>query len=157
MEIQTVTTFLQQPGFLIGVLTGFLLATLIAILFSYLKRPPETFEAFTNEAGQVLVSRQALKEQIQRCCEELGDVGKARAAVIHRNQTISIRLHLRVRSNAKLAGISAYLQEQVGTVLRSNLGIENIGPIDIVVTGILPPPREKEASTSIRADEKIAE
>lgn len=156
MDETTIITLLQQPEFLIGVLSGLLLAALVFFLITSFRRPPETFEAFANESGKVLVSRHALQEQIQRCCEELSDVGRTRATVIQKNDVISIRLRLRVKSNARLVGISGYLQEQIDSVLRTNIGVQNIGPIDIVVTGILPEP-EGEPATSIKPEEKAAD
>lgn len=148
--------YLQQPEFLIGLAAGILLCLLIYGIVQLLRRPPKTFEAFSNEQGKVLVSRQALQEQIQRRCEELGEVGKARATILSKDDLLSIRIRLRVRSNAKLMGISGYLQEQIDAVLRRNLGVENIGPIDIVVTGILPAPTTEQAS-SIKPEEKAGD
>lgn len=155
MDRTTLMNLIQQPEFLMGLLAGLIVALLLALLLRALQRPPTSFEAFSNESGKVVVSKQALQDQIQRCCEELGDVGKARACVLHKNGLLSIKIRLRVRSNAKLIGISGYIQEQIGAVLRKNLGIENIGPIDIVVTGILP--SSQEQATSIKPEEKAAE
>lgn len=153
-EIQNaIVTFLQQPEFLMGLALGFALCAVVVGIFALMRRPPETFEAFSNDQGKVMVSRQALQEQIQRRCEELSEVGKARAHIISKGELLSIRIRLRVRSNAKLIGISGYLQEQIDAVLRRNLGVENIGPIDIIVTGILPATPEEQV-TSIKPDEK---
>lgn len=156
MDTTAITTFIQQPEFLLGALAGFLLATLLVIVVGFLRRQPEMFEAFSNESGKVLVSRQALQEQIQRCCEELSDVGRSRVTVIQRDHVLSIRIRLRLRSNAKLVGISGYLQQQIDSVVRKNLGVENIGPIDLVVTGILPPVAQEKA-TSIKPEEKAVD
>ena len=61
-----------------------------------------------------------------------------------------------LRSNAKLVGISGYLQQQVTNVVRTNLGVENIGPIDILVTGVLPPAAQEKA-TSIKPEDSAAQ
>jgi hypothetical protein len=156
MDTRPFVTFLQEPQFLVGVAYGFVLCALLVAIIALLRRPARTFEAFNNDQGKVLVSRKALQEQIQRRCEELTEVGKARATVISKGDVLSIRIRLRVRSNAKLIGISSYLQEQIDAVLRRNLGLENIGPIDIVVTGILPSASEPQVS-SIKPEEKVLE
>ena len=148
-------TFLQQPGFLYGVLFGVALSLLTALLIALLRRPPQRFEAFTTEQGKVLISRHALQEQIQRRCEELAEVGKARATIVTKSGLLAIRIQLRIRSNAKLTGISGFLQEQIEIALRRNLGIENIGPIDIVVIGILPFTNHEQVS-SLAPDDKSA-
>jgi uncharacterized alkaline shock family protein YloU len=151
----TIQTFLQQPEFSTGVLVGLILAILVWSFLALLRRQPDSFEAFRTESGKVVISKQALQDQIQRCCEELGDVGKARARVLQKKNILSIRIHLRIKSNAKLAGISGYVQDQISTVLRKNLGIENVVAIDIMVTGILPPSRDE--TTSIKPEEKLVE
>lgn len=153
MNWTTASTLLQQPEFRIGLLTGFVVALLLVVLLRLLRRPPGMFEAFANDSGKVLVSRHALEEQIQRCCEQLNDVGKARVKVLTAKNTLLVRVRLRIRSNAKLVGISGYLQEEITTALHKNLGIENIGPIDIVVAGILPVVTKKE-TTSIKPEDK---
>src|SRR5690606_8699226 len=113
MDLKPIIYYLQQPGLLDGVLIGLVLSLLIAFLIALLRRQPETFEAFANDSGKVRISRHALQEQIQRCCEELDDVGRCRVAVIQRAKVLSVRIQLRLRSNAKLVGISGYLQQQV--------------------------------------------
>lgn len=148
----TIPTFFQQPEFSAGFLVGLMVAILVWVLFALLRRPPDSFEAFSTESGKIVISKQALQDQIQRCCEELGDVGKARARVLQKKNLLSIRIHLRIKSNAKLVGISGYVQDQISTVLHKNLGIENVGAIDIMVTGILPP--SKDETTSIKPEEK---
>ena len=155
MDWTTLTNLMSQPEFLIGLLVGFLLAVVVAVVLKALRRPADTFEAFANESGKVLVSKQALQEQIQRCCEEIGDIGKVRAKVIQKNGVVLTRIRMRMRSNAKLSGISGYLQQQIGSVLQRNLGVENIGPIDIVVTGILP--SSEEPAAKIKPEEKTPE
>lgn len=150
MKLTTILTFFQNSDFLYGLLAGFLIALLIVLLFSLMRRQPDLFEAFANDAGKVSISRQALEEQIQRFCEDLDDVGKCRVDVTQQKNILSTRIQMRLRSNSKLVGISGYLQEQIERIVRQNLGIENIGPIDIIVTGILPNHHSQERSTSIR-------
>lgn len=155
MDNATILTILERHPFLIGIVAGFLLFALFALLIRLVRRPPETFEAFSNEAGKVLISRQALQEQIQRCCEDLVDVGRARVKVLSKRELVSIHVRLKIKSNAKLVGISSYLQGQISSVLHKNLGVENVGPIDILVTGILP--QSGKETTNITPEEKSAE
>jgi hypothetical protein len=152
MDMETIQTFLEQPEFSVGVLVGLIVAVLLWTLFAVLRRDPDSFEAFSTEAGKIVISKQALQDQIQRCCEELADVGRARARVLQKKDALSVRICLRIKSNAKLAGISGYVQDQISTVLHKNLGIESVGPIDIVVVGILP--ASKDETTTIKPEEK---
>lgn len=146
-------SFLQQPGLLYGVLLGFILCALVILLFTLRRRQNDRFEAFTNEFGKVMISRQALEDQIQRCCEELAEVGKARATIDAKGDLLAIQIQLQIRSHAKLTGISGYMQQQIDHALRRNLGIENVGPINIVVTGLLPSTIQEQL-TRIQPDER---
>jgi len=139
-----------QADFAIGLLTGLLLALLIALVRCLLRRPSARFEAFSTDAGTILISRRALAEQIERCCEELDDVGRCRVEVFKKKDLIETRIQMRLRTDSQLVGVSGYLQEQVDHVVRKTLGIEKVGPINIIITGILPASSEK--ATSLKTD-----
>lgn len=133
---------LQDPHFLGGAYAvGGILV--LYILFKITFRPPRTIEAFTSEGGRVLVSRRAVRELIQRCSEDLGEVGSADVKVDIKRGRLHTRVELRLRRNANLKGISGYLREQVTLALTENLGVEELGEVDIVVIGVL-----NEAATS---------
>lgn len=146
MKLTALSPNFYQADFVIGILVGFLLALLILLIGSLLRRQPSRFEAFSTDAGTILVSRKALAEQIERCCEELDDVGRCRVEVFKKKDLIETRIQMRLRSNSQLVGVSGYLQEQVDHVVRKSLGIEKVGPIDIIITGILPASSEKATS-----------
>ncbi len=127
-----------DPAFYYGVATGAVLLFLVFLFILFLRRQPDTISAFDSDNGHVTVSRRALQELIQGCCERVSDVGRAKATVSTRGGVINTHVRLRLNSNGKLSSISGYLQEQIGEVVKQNLGIEAIGNIDIVVVGLLP-------------------
>jgi len=129
--------YIREPDFLFGVIVGIILVLLVMLLGS-LRRRPQQFEAFSGEQGSVRVTSQALRELVQRYCEEMPEVGRARAIIRVKGKLLTIQIRLRIRSDARLVGVSGYLQEQIGGIVRKNLGMENIGPVDVVVVGILP-------------------
>lgn len=114
---------------------------LILLLWVLLRRQPRSFRAFESESGEVMVTRKAVRELVQRCCEDLGEVGSAQARIEIRRGELHVQVGLRIRRNANLKGISGYLREQINQALTENLSIEKIGAIEIVVVGILEEPK----------------
>lgn len=140
-----------DPVFYSGIAVGLAVAALAVLAWWLARRPPETISAFDNQNGRVTVSRKALQELIQGCCERVNEVGRARATVSTRGGVISTHVRLRLNANGKLDSISGYLQEQISEAVKQNLGIESIGNIDIVVIGILPesPGKENEGQSKL--------
>lgn len=104
-------------------------------------RPPRVVQAFPTEGGQVLVTRRAVKELVLHCCEELGGNGSADVDVgIHAGE-LRTRIALKLRSNANVKGVTSYLRERIVQALTENLGLENLGAVDIVVVGVLEEPK----------------
>ena len=158
--IDQFTSLVRQSDFLIGAAAGAVLVLLVLLLFK-LRRKPKDFEAFSGEQGTVWVSGDALRDLIQRYCEEMPEVGRARAIIRFKGKQLQIQIRLRIRSDARLVGVSGYLQEQIGGIIRQNLGMDNIGPVDVMVVGILPvaqsrspkknPPEEEDPESRIRS------
>ena len=123
------------------VLGGAAAAFVLMFLWAWLRRPPRVMQAFNSEGGQVLVTRRAVKDLVQRCCEELGGVGSADVTVRIRSGELHTRVELRLRRNANLKGISGYLREQIAQALTENLGVEKLGEIDILVVGVIEEPK----------------
>jgi hypothetical protein len=119
------------------VLGGFAAIAVVALIVYLLLRQPREFAAFGEGDDRVFVTRRAVRELIQRCCEQLGNVGSAQVRVRIRSDLLHTHIALRVRKSANLKGISGYLREQVTHALTENLGIQKIGEIEIVVVGIL--------------------
>jgi uncharacterized alkaline shock family protein YloU len=116
----------------------------VALLWLALRRQPSGIRAFANEAGSVTISRRAVQELIQQCCEELGAVGRAKAFVRISGELLHTRVELRLQRDAELKSISGYLQEQIGQALRQTLSLEQIGDIDVTVVGFLSEKTEKK-------------
>lgn len=124
---------------------GAVVAIAVGILLWYaLSRQPKTFKAFDSAGGEVHVTRKAVRELVRRCCEELGDVGSASTKIDIKNGLVHVTVHLRVRKSTNLKNVSGYLREQIGAVLSENLGVEEMGDIDIIVIGILEDPTSDE-------------
>ena len=103
-------------------------------------RPAATVTLLSDERGQLSISRHALHRLIETCCEQLRGVASARASVRRREGKFAVTISLKVRPNAKLDAIQGYLTQEVGDIFRDNLGIGEIGPVEVKVVGVTPEP-----------------
>jgi uncharacterized alkaline shock family protein YloU len=124
--------YLAQKEFLIigGVALGLILLLLLKRLC-----PTRQIRAFTGETGYVEISRSALLEMVHSACEQLPEVRKPSIKIkAHRKLNISVRI--RLDSSAHLRDTASFLQSHLKDALETNLGIENLGKIQILVTGV---------------------
>lgn len=118
-----------------------LIAGVVVLLVTLLcLRPPATVTLITGEQGKLSISRHALHRLIETCCEQLRGVASARAYVTRRRGKFEVAINLKVRPNAKLDAIQGYLSQEVGDIFRENLGIGEIGPVEIKIVGVTPEP-----------------
>jgi len=108
---------------------------LLAILI--LLRQPKTLLLARNEQGRLRISRHALHRLLETCCEQVGGVASARAFVKRRRGKFCTKLRLKVRPNAKLDAIQGYLTQEIVSTYRDNLGIKEVGPVEIEVVGVI--------------------
>ena len=109
---------------------------LVLLLVLVLSRPVPTVHAFTGPAGTVTISRKAVHDLIENRCAAFRGVASARATVKGRGSEIDVRIELKIRESARLEDLSSQIQGEVGGMLREHLALENIGAIDIVVSGV---------------------
>ena len=119
------------------VLGGAVALLILAVIIYLVTRQPSSFKAFDASGGTVVVTRKAVRELVQRCCSGLQGVGSAIARVTVRSGELNVRVSLRTRRSANLKGIAGHLREEIRVALTENLGIENVGDIEITVVGIL--------------------
>ena len=108
---------------------------LLAILI--LLRQPKTLLLVRNKQGRLRISRHALHRLLETCCEQVGGVASARAFVKRRRGKFCTKLRLKVRPNAKLDAIQGYLTQEIVSTYRDNLGIKEVGPVEIEVVGVI--------------------
>ena len=108
---------------------------LLAILILF--RQPKTLLLARTEQGRLRISRHALHRLLETCCEQVGGVASARAFVKRRRGKFCTKLRLKVRPNAKLDAIQGYLSQEIVSTYRDNLGIKDVGPVEIEVVGVI--------------------
>ena len=116
-----------------------LLFVVFVILF--LKLGKQNLLVFNNTDGKVEISRNAIQEIIQRTCEQFVEVGKARGDITKSKGQINIKVRLKLRVKTRLQDISNELQRQITHAIRHDLGIENLGEVNVIVEGFLAEPK----------------
>jgi len=111
-------------------------STLALLVLLLCMRPPTSVTLIANDQGELRISRQALHRLIETCCEQLQGVATARASVGRSRGKFTVMMRLTVRSNAKLDAIQGYLTQEVAEIFRENLGVGEIGRIQVQVVGV---------------------
>jgi hypothetical protein len=123
---------LKQPEFLYMCVATVALMFLLLLL---LRRQPKNVVAYTTENGRVMVSRHAIVELVQTSCEQLQDVSKPQVKIKVKGKTIHFEVRIKLLSGGRLRSIEQTLQSHLRQALTENLGIENLGRINIMATG----------------------
>jgi uncharacterized alkaline shock family protein YloU len=109
----------------------------VVLVVVFLKLGKNNLLVFNNDDGKVEISRNAIQEIIQRTCEQFVEVGKARGDIVKSKGQINIKVRLKLRVKTRLQDISNELQRQITHAIRNDLGIENLGVVNVVVEGFL--------------------
>ena len=91
--------------------------------------------AYATEGGKVIVSRSAIVELVQSACAQIESVSKPRVSIRIRRGIPHFQVRLKLSSGGRLREIESSLQQQLREALTQNLGIENLGNIDVIATG----------------------
>lgn len=138
----------------------------LGILFLWLLyrlRPRRKIKAFKGDTGPVEISRHALLELVRSACEQLPEVRKPSIRIRPRRK-LHLAIRIRVDGSARLRDTASFLQNHIKDALENNLGVENLGKIEVMVTGIrIAAPKKvdlnqrEEKSTLAVAEEKPAD
>lgn len=129
--------FVNAPALVLALWAGSGLLVVLLLL-----RKPQRLLLATNEAGRLQISRHALHRLLEACCQQLRGVVSARARVATSRGKFKTFLRLKIRPDAKLDAIQGYLNQEITEIYRENLGITNVGPIEIEVVGVIPEQKE---------------
>ncbi len=131
-EITETLSHLAEPTYLYT--AGALLA-LALLLILLVRRQPKKIVAYRTENGRVMVCRSAIIELIRTSCEQLDDVAKPSVKINVKGNTTHFDVRIQLMSGGRLRDIEETLQKHLRQNLTENLGIENLGKINIVATG----------------------
>ena len=108
---------------------------LVFALVLLIRRQPKNVVAYSTENGRVMVSRSAIVELVQTSCVQLQDVSKPQVRIQTKGTTTHFEIRIKLLSGGRLRTIEETLQAHMRKALTENLGIENLGRINIVATG----------------------
>jgi hypothetical protein len=91
----------------------------------------------TNEHGRLAISRHALHRIVEACCEQIKGVATARASVVRSRGRFNTEVRLKIRPDAKLDAIQGYLTQEIADIYRQNLGLKEVGPIEVKIVGVV--------------------
>ncbi|MEO0510100.1 MAG: alkaline shock response membrane anchor protein AmaP [Verrucomicrobiota bacterium] len=114
---------------------GSVVLVLALLLFLLVRRQPKNVMAYSTANGQVMVGRSAIIELVQTSCEQISEVSKPQVSVNAKSNKTHFEVRLKLASGAHLRSIEETLQAHLRKALSENLGIENLGRINIVATG----------------------
>lgn len=125
--------FLQSTDGIIALSIG--AAVLFLFMILLLRRQPKSVMAYATDSGRVMVSRAAIVELVQTSCAQLGEVSKPSVKIKVKGSTIHFEVRIKLASGGQLRSIEQTLQTHLRNALTENLGIEDLGRIDIIATG----------------------
>jgi hypothetical protein len=124
---------LTLPEFFI--FTGSLIVLLVILLI--LLHQPSLLFLSTSESGRLAISRHALHRLVEACCEQTKGIATARASVVHSRGRFNTEVRLKIRPDAKLNAIQGYLTQEIADIYRQNLGLKEVGPIEVKIVGVV--------------------
>ncbi|CAA6676777.1 MULTISPECIES: alkaline shock response membrane anchor protein AmaP [unclassified Lentimonas] len=131
-EITEALSHFAEPTYLYA--AGAFIALSFALIL-LLRRQPKKIVAYRTENGRVMVSRTAIVELIRTSCQQINDVTKPSVKIKVKGKTTHFDVQIQLMSGGRLREIEQTLQEHLRHCLTENLGIENLGKINIVATG----------------------
>jgi len=120
------------------VVFAFCTAFFLVLLWSMLRRPGNRVTAFEDGNGKVTISRQALEDIIARSCEQFDEIVRAKVSVFPRNEKFHTEIQLRLKQSARVRDFSKQLRSRIAEILTDNLGMQDAGAMEFIVSGIVP-------------------
>lgn len=105
------------------------------LLLILLRRQPKHLIAYKTENGNVTVNRFAIVELVRTSCEQFKEIAKPSVKIRTRGKRAHLTIYIKFAGGSSLREIDSTLQNHLRQNLSENLGIENLGNINIVVTG----------------------
>lgn len=108
----------------------------VLFLWALLRRgQPKDFTAYNNQSGRVRVARKAITDLVRRTCATTPGIARSKPEVRTRGRKLRIRVIVKLRAGYRVDDVSNDLQRNLKRNLREVIGIENLGPIDVIVSG----------------------
>ncbi len=122
------------PGVLLALFAAIAAMFLLLLILLW---QPGMLVLVTNERGRLTISRHALHRIVEACCEQVKGVASARALVVRSHGRFHTEVRLKIRPDAKLDAIQGYLTDEITDIYRQNLGLKEVGPIEVKIVGVV--------------------
>jgi len=140
--INTLLNFLKEIG-ITNVLLAYLILGICAFIilliflnwFTSLFKSPRLI-AYKTDKGVVQVNSGAISDLVHSICKRETHISQLRTKIVYKRKKLNIQIRLRIENGSHLKSIEESLQSDIREALHESLGIENIGYIDIIATGI---------------------
>lgn len=106
----------------------------LLIIWGRIRKKYRSIHLFGGPTGSVTVAKRALVELIERTCDDIAPGGKARVSLKKCRDKLNIKVRLRLFSGQHLENLASKIQATLTDELKENLGFENVGSINILVT-----------------------
>ncbi|MFP4166660.1 MAG: alkaline shock response membrane anchor protein AmaP [Opitutales bacterium] len=142
--------YLVMPPYLY---VGIAVIVLVLCYLCLRRRQPRSILAYTTEQGRLTVSRSAIVELVRSACEQLDHIARRPKVRIRlRGRSVDFEIRIKLAEGGKLKDVEQTLQRHLRRELTQNLGIENLGRIDVVAAGFKSGRVEPEFSGDAPAD-----
>lgn len=111
--------------------------------------------AYTTENGCVQVSQSAIADLIHSVCGKDPQLSHLKLRIRTQQKKLKLQIRLRIESGSHLKSIEEGLQQDLRVALRDSLGIDQVGSIDIVATGIkaVKPPIQSASKNTLTIED----
>jgi hypothetical protein len=109
----------------------------LLVILLILLHQPSLLVLSTSESGRLAISRHALHRLVEACCEQTKGIATARASVVRSHGRFNTEVRLKIRPDAKLDAIQGYLTQEIADIYRRNLGLKEVGPIEVKIVGVV--------------------
>ncbi|MDR0590935.1 MAG: hypothetical protein LBG09_03785 [Puniceicoccales bacterium] len=106
-------------------------------LYFYRKRCANRIRVCTTDRGPIFLKKSALKNAVKKICHKILPQSKTRVKVC--SCFGKIRLKISIVCPYNIQPISVQLQDEIIRILKQEIGINNLGPVRVVVDKITGP------------------
>ena len=125
---------LQNPYFWPSIIGIFL----IFYIWRAIRKKQAFIQLFSAPAGSVKVSQNALVDLIKKNVTDITSGSNPKVCIYQKSGKLNVKIKLVLQSGQNIETLSSKIQCSLFSTLKEHLGLENIGKINILVSGFKP-------------------
>lgn len=131
--LNAIKSFLQLPP---EVLLAIASALMLLYVYLVIRHAYTPIALAKSDVGRIRVTRMALKSLARSVCKQIGLEKRVGVSVEFSRGKVNIAVRLgKIDLNQSLSTVVQQLQGRLTEALRNTLGVENVGKVDILVSG----------------------